>query len=335
MAIVPVSPIGARRADFCDDRTFADYREQNAAREALLAQRRAEVKRGWGDKYAARVHDKGKLTTRERIERLRDPNSELFEVGTFVNYGHTFGEQGLTSPAAGVVTAFVQVEGRWCMVIANDNTVASGSWWPQTPEKIQRAQTMALRSQARHRLMTGDAGIIVLDGNAIEIEGVGFTGVRGFAGGFGRWALSPFGESLIKSFVAEAVEESLKLERGLQDLRSEHRIVLLHYAPITDTLVGEPEQIYPFLGSSRLLQPIETMRPDVVFHGHAHHGTYRGATPSGIPVFNVAMHVLEREGVGLHIHEVGDCSAPDATSAKGHFNPTGKAASTPPPTPPP
>ena len=162
--------------------------------------------------------------------------------------------------------------------------------------------------------MLGDAGIIVLDGNAIEIEGVGFTGVRGFAGGFGRWALSPFGESLIKSFVAEAVEESLKLERGLQDLRSEHRIVLLHYAPITDTLVGEPEQIYPFLGSSRLLQPIETMRPDVVFHGHAHHGTYRGATPSGIPVFNVAMHVLEKEGVGLHIHEV---AVPDRRARDG------------------
>ncbi len=145
MAIVPMAPIGARRADFCDDRTFADYREQNAAREALLAERRAEVQRGWGDKYAARVRDKGKLTTRERIARLRDPDSEVFEVGTFANYGRTFGEQGLTSPAAGVVTAFVQVEGRWCMVIANDNTVASGSWWPLTPEKIQRAQTMALR----------------------------------------------------------------------------------------------------------------------------------------------------------------------------------------------
>lgn len=152
--------------------------------------------------------------------------------------------------------------------------------------------------------LLSEAGVVVLDGNAVEIEGVGFTGVKGFAGGFGRAALGPFGEPLIKEFVTAAVEESLKLERGLRELRTEHRIVLLHYAPIPETLAGEPEQIYTFLGSSRLLQPIETLKPDVVFHGHAHHGTYRGETPGGIPVFNVAMHVLEAEGLGLHIHEV-------------------------------
>lgn len=151
--------------------------------------------------------------------------------------------------------------------------------------------------------MLSEADVVVLDGNTVEIEGVGFTGVKGFAGGFGRAALGPFGEPLIKEFVTAAVDESLKLERGLRELRTEHRIVLLHYAPIPETLVGEPEQIYTFLGSSRLLQPIETLKPDVVFHGHAHHGTYRGETPSGIPVFNVAMHVLEAEGLGLHMHE--------------------------------
>lgn len=151
--------------------------------------------------------------------------------------------------------------------------------------------------------LLAEAGVVVLDGTAVEIEGVGFTGVKGFPGGFGRAALGPFGEPLIKQFVTAAVDESLKLERGLQELQTEHRIVLLHYAPIPETLAGEPEQIYTFLGSSRLLQPIETLKPDVVFHGHAHHGTYRGETPSGIPVFNVAQHVLEAEGLALHIHE--------------------------------
>lgn len=159
-----------------------------------------------------------------------------------------------------------------------------------------------------------DAGIIVLDGTAVEVEGVGFTGVKGFAGGFGRHALGPFGEKLMKDFVEAAVDESLKLERGLQELRTEHKVVLLHYAPIIDTLEGEPEQIYPFLGSSRLLSPIETLRPDVVFHGHAHHGSYRGQTPSGIPVFNVSMHVLEKEGIGLHIHEA---PAPERRADRG------------------
>lgn len=156
--------------------------------------------------------------------------------------------------------------------------------------------------------MLADAGVTVLDGQAVEIEGVGFTGVKGFAGGFGRAALGPFGEPLIKEFVQAAVDESLKLERGLRELRSDHRVVLLHYAPILDTLAGEPEQLYMFLGSSRLLQPIETLGADVVFHGHAHHGVYRGETPSGIPVYNVTMHVLQAEGLAMHIHEA---PAPD------------------------
>ncbi len=111
----------------------------------LLAERRAEVRAGWGAEYVERVHAKGKMTTWERIEALRDPDSAIYPVGTFVNYGVTFGDPPRTSPAAGVITAFVRIEGRWSVVIANDNTVASGSWWPLTPEKIERAQEMALR----------------------------------------------------------------------------------------------------------------------------------------------------------------------------------------------
>ncbi|WAS93776.1 acyl-CoA carboxylase subunit beta [Nannocystis punicea] len=144
MAHVPLVPIGTPREQAADPRTFDEQRQALGDLEAALASRRAAVHAGWGDTYVARVHAKGKLTARERVALLIDPGTRPFEVGTFVNDGLVFGDK-LTSPAAGVVTAFCRVEGRWCMVIANDNTVASGSWWPRTPEKIERAQTMALR----------------------------------------------------------------------------------------------------------------------------------------------------------------------------------------------
>lgn len=143
MAHVPLAPIGTPRSAFLDDKSFARQKEACSERVNELDRRRAEVAAGWGEKYQERVHAKGKLTARERLERLRDEGTRTFEVGTFVNEGRTFGK--LKSPAAGVVTAFARVSGRWTMVIANDNTVASGSWWPQTPEKIERAQEMALR----------------------------------------------------------------------------------------------------------------------------------------------------------------------------------------------
>lgn len=143
MAHVPLVPIAKARAQVVDDRAFAENRAKLAAKEEVLRARRREVEAGWGPKYVERVHAKGKLTARERVARLVDPGTRTFEVGTFVNHGVVFDK--LTSPAAGVVTAFARIEGRWCMVIANDNTVASGSWWPRTPEKIQRAQQMALR----------------------------------------------------------------------------------------------------------------------------------------------------------------------------------------------
>jgi acetyl-CoA carboxylase carboxyltransferase component len=145
MVHVPLRPIGSPRATFCDDATFAAHADAIASRERQLAERRSEVRAGWGDKYVERVHKKGKLTARERLHRLKDPGTELFEVGSFVNYGREFGDKKMRSPGAGVVTAFARIQDRWCMVIANDNTVASGSWWPMTPEKIQRAQMMALR----------------------------------------------------------------------------------------------------------------------------------------------------------------------------------------------
>jgi 3-methylcrotonyl-CoA carboxylase beta subunit len=144
MAHVPLVPVGTPLKRIVDERTFAEHRAGLLEREERLRTRRAEVHQGWGPKYIERVHQKGKLTARERIEQLKDPGSPVYEVGTFVNYGEEYAG-GVRSPAAGVITAFTRVENRWCMVIANDNTVASGAWWPRTPEKIQRAQTMALR----------------------------------------------------------------------------------------------------------------------------------------------------------------------------------------------
>jgi acetyl-CoA carboxylase carboxyltransferase component len=143
MAKVPLVPIGRPREAFLDAASFERNAGGLAALEETLLARRARVAAGWGDEYRARVHKKGKLTARERIERLKDPGSRVFEVLTFVNFERRFGK--LESPAAGAVTAYVRVEGRWTVVIANDNTVASGSWWPMTPEKIERAQEMALR----------------------------------------------------------------------------------------------------------------------------------------------------------------------------------------------
>jgi Icc-related predicted phosphoesterase len=136
-------------------------------------------------------------------------------------------------------------------------------------------------------------GVHVLDGTNVEIDGVGFAGVKGFGGGFGRRTLGPFGEKIYKDFVQAAIEEALKLETALRTLGTEIRIVVTHYSPVPDTLRGEPEQIYPFLGSSRLLPPIETYGAAAVFHGHAHRGVLEGRTPTGIPVFNVAQAVLD------------------------------------------
>ena len=128
-----------------DEATRSRQAAQMAAREERITAARAEVADGWGDKGRARVHRKGKLTTWERLALLQDHPDDLLPVGTLVNHGLTFGERQQTSPGAGVVTAYTRVCGKWVMVIANDNTVASGSWWPRTPEKIERAQEMARR----------------------------------------------------------------------------------------------------------------------------------------------------------------------------------------------
>ena len=137
-----------------------------------------------------------------------------------------------------------------------------------------------------------DAGVTVLDGETCEVHGIGFAGIKGFAGGFGRRALGPWGEEIIKRFVHEAVDEALKLESALARLRNDHLIVLLHYAPIQGTVEGEPCEIYPFLGCSRLEDPITRFPVTAVFHGHAHHGAAEGRTRTNVPVYNVSASLM-------------------------------------------
>lgn len=139
-----------------------------------------------------------------------------------------------------------------------------------------------------------DADIRVLDGEACEVAGIGFAGVKGFAGGFGSRMLQAWGESLIKQFVHEAVEEALKLESALAKLHTTQRIAILHYAPIQATVEGEPCEILPFLGSSRLEEPLTRYSVTLALHGHAHHGQLEGRTNSNIPVYNVSMPLLEK-----------------------------------------
>jgi acetyl-CoA carboxylase carboxyltransferase component len=143
LAKVILESIDQPREKLLSDEIWSRQLEHMGSLNRELQAKRDEVRDGWGEKYRERLRAKGKLSTWERIERLKDADSPVLPVGTLVNYGREF--EGRTSPGAGVVTAFVRVHGLWVVVIANDNTVASGSWWPQTPEKIQRAQEIALR----------------------------------------------------------------------------------------------------------------------------------------------------------------------------------------------
>jgi Icc-related predicted phosphoesterase len=142
------------------------------------------------------------------------------------------------------------------------------------------------------------ARVQVLDGGSCVVGGVAFVGVKGFSGGFGRWALSAWGEPVLKAFVQAAVDEALKLDAALSRLDTEHhaapRVALLHYAPIAATVAGEPEEIYPFCGSSRLEDPLDRHAVAAVFHGHAHAGAPEGRTRGGVPVYNVSVPVLQK-----------------------------------------
>lgn len=150
-------------------------------------------------------------------------------------------------------------------------------------------------------------GIHLLNGDVfVYDEHVGFAGVKGFMGGFGRAALTSFGEPETKAFVGAALHEVQKLELALRRLATPIRIAVLHYAPVASTIAGEPDIIQPFLGSDRLAEPLDRYGATVVFHGHAHSGVFKGATPAGVPVYNVSLPVLRRDGIGrmYYVHEI-------------------------------
>ena len=167
--------------------------------------------------------------------------------------------------------------------------------------------------KGRHKLIRQilqSHGMHILDGEALVVKGVGFAGIKGFGGGFDKHMLSMFGEGAMKAFVQEAVDEALHLDRALARLDQEHehikKIAIIHYAPIQATVIGEPEQIFPFLGSSRLAEPLSRRNVIAAFHGHAHIGTLKGETANGVKVFNVAKPILHKTGYddGFYLFEV-------------------------------
>lgn len=150
-------------------------------------------------------------------------------------------------------------------------------------------------------------GIHVLCGDSFELtEEVGFAGVKGFMGGFARGTLTSFGEPETKAFVGAALDEVQRFELALRRLATPIRIAVLHYAPVQGTVMGEPEIIYPFLGTDRLAEPIDRYGCALAVHGHAHSGTFRGQTTGGVPVFNVSLPLLRKEGIGTmyYLHEI-------------------------------
>ncbi|HZU41810.1 MAG TPA: metallophosphoesterase [Terriglobales bacterium] len=203
---------------------------------------------------------------REQMNRVRDEADLLILAGDLTNYGRPQEMESL-------LNALVRIRVPIVAVLGNHDY-----------ESDQQEELM--------RMMTAE-GVKVLDGTGYERDGVGFAGTKGFIGGFGRGVLTAFGEREIKTFVQAAIDEALKLERALSQLRVEKRIVVLHYSPIASTVKGEAPEIFPYLGTSRLAEVVDRHGADLVVHGHAHHGTPDGVTVGGIPVHNVALGLLQ------------------------------------------
>jgi uncharacterized protein len=139
------------------------------------------------------------------------------------------------------------------------------------------------------------ANVTFLEDESYEISGVGFAGVKGFGGGFGTHMLSSFGEEATRQFVSEVLNECLQLENSLRNLLTDRNVVVLHYSPVAATVAGEPPEIFPFLGCSRLAETIDRFNNvAAIFHGHAHHGALQGRTGAGTPVYNCSIELLKR-----------------------------------------
>ncbi|RPI21514.1 MAG: metallophosphoesterase [Acidobacteria bacterium] len=142
--------------------------------------------------------------------------------------------------------------------------------------------------------MLADTGIMVLEGNVVEVQGIGFLGAKGFCGGFDDKLVQPFGERAIKDFIRIGIDESVRLENSVAKLQTPKKVAVLHYSPVKQTLEGESPELFPFLGSSRLASALDRHGVDVIVHGHAHHGSPEGRTAGGIPVYNVCRFVQQR-----------------------------------------
>jgi uncharacterized protein len=202
---------------------------------------------------------------REQMNRVRDDADVLVLAGDLTNYGKPQEMESL-------LNAIVRLRVPTIAVLGNHDY-----------ESGHEEQLMEMMSAE---------GIKVLDGTGYEREGVGFAGTKGFLGGFGRGVLTAFGEKEVKAFVQAAIDEALKLERALSQLRTEKRVIVVHYSPIAATVQGEAPEIIPYLGTSRLAEVIDRHGADLVVHGHAHHGKLEGRTVGGVPVYNVALNLV-------------------------------------------
>jgi len=202
------------------------------------------------------------------MERVRDEADVLVVAGDLTNYGKT-------SEMEPLLNTLVRLRIPIVAVLGNHDY-----------ESNQENELM--------KMMAAE-GIKILDGTGYERDGVGFAGTKGFIGGFGRGALTAFGEREIKAIVQAAIDESLKLERALSQLRTEKRVVILHYAPVATTVAGEAPEIFPYLGTSRLAEVVDRHGANLVVHGHAHHGANQGKTTGGVPVYNVALGLLQAQ----------------------------------------
>jgi uncharacterized protein len=202
---------------------------------------------------------------REPLSHVRDEADVLVIAGDLTNYGRV---EEMHSLLNGLVRLRVPI----VAVLGNHDYESS-----QEQELIK---------------MMINEGIKVLDGSSYERDGVGFAGTKGFLGGFGRGVLTSFGEKEVKAFVQASLDEAMKLERALTMLRTSKIVIVTHYAPISETVHGEPLEIWPYLGSSRLAEVIDRHQAVLAFHGHAHHGRLDGKTTGGVPVHNVAVSLL-------------------------------------------
>src|SRR6267378_1754661 len=205
---------------------------------------------------------------KEQFERVRDEADVLVLAGDLTNYG-------LPNEMEPLINVLLRLRLPTIVVLGNHD-YESG------------------KEEELRRMMVG-VGIKVLDGSAYERDGVGFAGTKGFIGGFGRGVLTAFGEREVKEFVRASIDEALKLERAMAQLRTKKRVVVLHYSPILDTVQGEAPEIFPFMGTSRLAEVVDRHGADLVVHGHAHHGRIDGHTPTGVAVHNVAISLLQSQ----------------------------------------